>query len=413
MVARRRRKLAAARKAAGYTQEGLADAVHVDRSTVQRWEAGEHAPWPYLWPKLARVLGLSRAQLQVLFTDNDPQTSTGNSPVGQEVVSQDMKRRTLMKWSVAATAASFSASAGTSVGLSDVKRLQSAAARLHSLDQQHGGVTLWRAALAQAHDGLELLEHGTYTDSVGRQLLTATGQLQICAGWLAFDAGQHEVARGCFTDALAMSRQSSDAQVETRALANLALQSNALGRPREAQRYANGAAHAADAHPSVWLAAIPQLRMAISGSLTGDARATDAALSQARRVLDRDNTTEPEEWLSFLSPYEIDAIEAVCCLELHRPRQAARLLERAVTGYPADCARNRALYRIDLARARLDMGEVDGALESGHAALDDLSREVASSRALKELTPVAQRIAQYPAAEKAQHFLARFHALSQ
>jgi len=69
VVARRRRNLAAARKAAGYTQEGLAEALHVDRSTVQRWEAGEHAPWPYLWPKLGRLLGLSREQLQALFAE--------------------------------------------------------------------------------------------------------------------------------------------------------------------------------------------------------------------------------------------------------------------------------------------------------------------------------------------------------
>lgn len=50
MVARRRRNLAAARKAAGYTQEGLAEDLHVDRSTVQRWEAGEYAPCPTFGP---------------------------------------------------------------------------------------------------------------------------------------------------------------------------------------------------------------------------------------------------------------------------------------------------------------------------------------------------------------------------
>jgi hypothetical protein len=87
-----------------------------------------------------------------------------------------MKRRTLMKWSVATTvAASFSSSAGTSVGLSDVQRLEKSAARLHSLDQQHGGDSLWQAAVVQAHNGVQLLEHGSYTDSVGLRLLIATG----------------------------------------------------------------------------------------------------------------------------------------------------------------------------------------------------------------------------------------------
>ncbi|MGH3833359.1 MAG: helix-turn-helix transcriptional regulator, partial [Pseudonocardiaceae bacterium] len=61
---RRRKALAGARKAAGYTQEGLAAELHVDRSTVIRWEAGDHAPLPYLQPKLARLLGQSQERLR-------------------------------------------------------------------------------------------------------------------------------------------------------------------------------------------------------------------------------------------------------------------------------------------------------------------------------------------------------------
>ena len=65
----RRVALAGARKASGYTQEGLAAALHIDRSTVIRWEAGEHAPLPYLWPRLARLLGQSPEQLRGLIGD--------------------------------------------------------------------------------------------------------------------------------------------------------------------------------------------------------------------------------------------------------------------------------------------------------------------------------------------------------
>ncbi|MGH3899906.1 MAG: hypothetical protein ACRDTA_17035, partial [Pseudonocardiaceae bacterium] len=191
--------------------------LHVERSTVIRWEAGRHAPVPYLWPKLAHVLGLSRDQLKALLTDDDRTQSTAYPPPqSQAVALEGMKRRTLMKWSVAAPAA---ASLSTGAGMADVNRLQRSAARLHSLDQQHGGETLWQAALAEARDGMQLLEYSSYTDTVSQHLLTATGQLLICAGWLALDAGQHEVARSCFGEALAMSRQANDAQIETRALA--------------------------------------------------------------------------------------------------------------------------------------------------------------------------------------------------
>jgi DNA-binding XRE family transcriptional regulator len=64
---RRRVALTGVRKAAGYTQESLAAALQVDRSTVIRWEAGDQAPLPYLRPKLARLLGKSPEQLRELI----------------------------------------------------------------------------------------------------------------------------------------------------------------------------------------------------------------------------------------------------------------------------------------------------------------------------------------------------------
>ncbi|MDQ0379052.1 helix-turn-helix domain-containing protein [Amycolatopsis thermophila] len=70
-VVMRRAELATARKAAGYTQESLAAALNVDRSTVIRWEAGDYAPLPYLRPKLARLLRHTPEQLRALI-DGDP-----------------------------------------------------------------------------------------------------------------------------------------------------------------------------------------------------------------------------------------------------------------------------------------------------------------------------------------------------
>lgn len=85
MVTKRRTALAT-RKAAGYTQESLAAVLHVERSTVIRWEAGRHAPVPYLWPKLARVLGISRDQLTALLADDDRTHPAARSPSKSQAV---------------------------------------------------------------------------------------------------------------------------------------------------------------------------------------------------------------------------------------------------------------------------------------------------------------------------------------
>src|SRR5215211_6780062 len=65
----RRQQLARVRKAAGHTQESLADLLRLDRSTVVRWERAQTEPQPYLRPRLARALGISPARLEELLTD--------------------------------------------------------------------------------------------------------------------------------------------------------------------------------------------------------------------------------------------------------------------------------------------------------------------------------------------------------
>jgi DNA-binding XRE family transcriptional regulator len=57
----KRRSFAQARKAAGYTQESLAERLGVDRATVTRWEAGETEPQPWQRPRLAESFGVSLA----------------------------------------------------------------------------------------------------------------------------------------------------------------------------------------------------------------------------------------------------------------------------------------------------------------------------------------------------------------
>lgn len=66
---RKRLGLIAARKAAGLSQECLAERLDVERSTVQRWESGHTAPQPWHRPALAATLGISHDELADLLAD--------------------------------------------------------------------------------------------------------------------------------------------------------------------------------------------------------------------------------------------------------------------------------------------------------------------------------------------------------
>lgn len=93
---------------------------------------------------------------------------------------------------------------------------------------------------------------------------------------------------------------------------------------------------------------------------------------------------------------KLDGVEGTALTKLNRLKRAEKLLQAAVTGCDDRHARNRALYRVRLARARLLARSIDGAAEAASAALDDLTDQVASRRVKRtELDTVARQLAAY------------------
>jgi transcriptional regulator with XRE-family HTH domain len=88
-MAAKRGGLARARKAAGYTQERLAEALGVDRTTIIRWEAGDVEPLAYKRPKLAHLLGITREQLEALLIAPATTPGSGNAVDPSEATDPD------------------------------------------------------------------------------------------------------------------------------------------------------------------------------------------------------------------------------------------------------------------------------------------------------------------------------------
>jgi transcriptional regulator with XRE-family HTH domain len=64
----RRERLIAARKATGMTQEQLAEALKVDRTTISAWERGERTPLPDQRPDYAEHLSVSMEELHAMLS---------------------------------------------------------------------------------------------------------------------------------------------------------------------------------------------------------------------------------------------------------------------------------------------------------------------------------------------------------
>ncbi len=120
----RRAQLAQRRRAAGYSQEQLAERLGIERSTVSRWERGETEPQPWFRPKLADALAVSAEELQELLDNTGLHEQPGKDIEG-EVPYDPMRRRTLMKWGLTITAvAGLGIGSVGKVGTADVARIQ-------------------------------------------------------------------------------------------------------------------------------------------------------------------------------------------------------------------------------------------------------------------------------------------------
>ncbi|MEV0273602.1 helix-turn-helix domain-containing protein [Hamadaea sp. NPDC050747] len=92
----RRRALAERRKTMGFSQEELAAALGVDRTTVIRWESGETEPQPWHRPRLAKALRLPVEDLAGLLSGPPPAYAPA-PPTGPALSFEDGPARELYR----------------------------------------------------------------------------------------------------------------------------------------------------------------------------------------------------------------------------------------------------------------------------------------------------------------------------
>jgi transcriptional regulator with XRE-family HTH domain len=291
-----------------------------------------------------------------------------------------------------------------------IRYWQACADVLYARDRSVGGTVLlplamqqWRRArLAAREDG---------GGETGIQLLAAAGELALCTGWIALDAGRLLLAQPLYEEARELAAGSGDVVLGVHVLANQSMLHLELARTgpgrepaRQALRLAFQAQDESRYLPVPRLHALIALRHASAVALLGDKAAFQKAVTQARRELDRGPEDEdPPEWLRFVDHAEITGIEAHGWLYLGDPGRSTVLYRQVLASRLSP--RNRASYGAGLADALLKQGARQDAITAAMDVLPALEDGVTSTRCLNQLRLVRRAAASTPGAEE---FCARF-----
>ncbi|WP_307665935.1 helix-turn-helix domain-containing protein [Streptomyces sp. V1I1] len=385
--------LAERRKVLGYSQEGLAHALGVDRTTVGRWESGRTVPQPPLRPNLAEALQVDLAELDTLVAQSrtTPQASAGPPPSDHHGSGDidDMMRREFLR--VIAVTGALTAlpldeaealAEGVHQGASDdFLRMNTHLWQVYQLARSKGSVypivCEQLASLNKTLDGRSDREVGS--------LCRAAGDLFQLAGELAFDSNRYTDAAASYTLAASASRDAGSFDLWACALVRHAYvemsghqYKEAVGILSAAERIAKrGDSSLSTRH---WIASV----QAEAHAGLGDLYACERALDEAEKVSDLGRPAHNGGWLRF---------------------DGSRLAEERGARYVH-------LGRLDLAETALLSALNQGALAQGQsfrrrgAALTDLAAIGAKRRDIEQVVTFGREALQL-ARESSSGYVAR------
>ncbi|MGP2437009.1 helix-turn-helix domain-containing protein [Streptomyces sp. JW3] len=294
------------RKALGYSQEGMATALGVDRTTVGRWDRGETEPQPEYRPRMAALLHVDLLTLDALIKESSrsPEPDAGApSHDAYGPGEEDMIRREFMR--VLAVAGALVALPADEAGvLAEDAARDDAAGYLRMNDH------LWQVyQLARSKDSVRPVVTGQLAalneslsdrPSTPASLCVAAGDLFQLAGELAFDRNRHTEAAAAYSLAASASKEARAFDLWACALVRHAYVETAGGRYREAvgllsvaERVAQRGDHSLSTRQ--WVAAV----RAEAYAGLGDLAECERALDEAEEVVHLGDHAYNSGWLRF------------------------------------------------------------------------------------------------------------------
>ncbi|MEV0472392.1 helix-turn-helix transcriptional regulator [Streptomyces prunicolor] len=333
------------RKAAGFTQESLAEFLGVERSTVGRWEGAETEPQAYIRPKLALALKVSAEELQSLLDD---------------ITVTDTKPSDRMTYALENPA---------SADLVVVAYLHE---RLRQLDEsydQESSTSLLGTA-GQLHGQVCYLRENAGNPRVRRALYEVEADSATFLGQLAWDASQrrdHAAPLRYFQEAVEAARHARDPSTES--YATLRMSFVALYGQKNAAQGVTLAEQAAEVAKTVSpsLTGLSLLHVAEGHAMTGALKACEDALKKAEAQFDRVHADD------LAAPYytvnEYNRLAGSCYLALDLPERAEPILRMTSRALAAK-KKSQAIALGNLTLALIRQGKLDEAAATMHRTID-------------------------------------------
>ncbi|MCX4904404.1 helix-turn-helix transcriptional regulator [Streptomyces sp. NBC_00878] len=341
----KRVRLARRRKATGFTQEGLAEFLGVERSTVGRWESAETEPQAWLRPKLARALKVSSEELQALFDDV---TLTQSHP---------SERMT------------YALENPASADLMVVAYLHEQLRKVdEAYDQEASTALLGRAG--QLHGQVRFLRENAVNPRVRRALYEVEADSATFMGQLVWDVSQrrdHRAPLGYFREAVDAARHARDPSTES--YATLRMSFVALYGEKNPVLGVTLAEEAAEVAKLVSpsLTGLSLLHVAEGHAMTGALNECEDALRRAEAQFDR---AHPDD---VAAPYytvnEFNRLAGSCYLFLALPERAEPIL-RMTSRALASKKKSQAIVLGNLTLALIRQGKLDEAAGVMHHTID-------------------------------------------
>jgi tetratricopeptide (TPR) repeat protein len=283
-------------------------------------------------------------------------------------------------------------------------------AHLKAIDNAHGGGTALPLAMVYLRAEILTLLDGRELDYSSQNLIEAVAECELDVGWMAYDAGQHDVAERYFASALRRARAVGDRLLAGRILAAMSHQAIHLGRLRDAIELSQ-ASRSTTIHVATPRALAMEATMeACAHAAAGDGRQSHRALDEAANavtLITASGQSDPA-WLDF-DEGGFWGHAARVYRDLGELRQAEDAAQRSVTLCLPSHRRTRAQRNTIRATAHLRKGEVEAAVEAGNQVIGD-AWSLRSGHVFGEITELAAAIASFKT-PVASEFLDQAHEL--